>query len=674
MAKKNGEDPRIGVYICDCGVNIAGVIDNAKLTKYAGKLDDVVLAKEYKFVCADPGQKMIMDDITEHKLNRVVVAACSPNMHEPTFRKVCEEAGLNPYLFEMANIREQCSWVHMQEPKKATEKAKDIVRMAVAKARLLEPQEKPKVKVTAQVLVIGAGIAGIQAALDLADQGYKVTLVEKEPSIGGNMAKLDKTFPTMDCSSCILTPKMVNVSRHENIELLTYAEVREVDGYVGNYTVKIEKKPRYVTNDCTACDLCTQHCPIEVPSEFNAGIGTRKAIYVPFPQAVPLIYVIDDENCIGCGMCENVCEPDAIDYNMEPEIIEQKVGTIILAAGYDIFNAERKEEYGYGRYPNVINAMQFERLSSASGPTGGKVLRPSDGKVPKRIGFVQCVGSRDETVGNKYCSRVCCMYAIKNARIYKEKYPDAELFIFFMDIRAFGKGYEEFYKIAKERYGVKFIRGRPSEVIEGEDNNIILRVEDTLLCRLIEVELDMLVLSVGMEPPSGASSLQRLLKISRSSDGFFMEAHPKLRPVDTLKDGVYLAGAIQGPKDIPDAVAQGSAAAARASIPMAKGEVEIEPILAYVDRETCIGCRICEKVCDFDAIEIVDKRAQVQEALCKGCGVCSAACPTGAVQLRHFKDNQILAMIEAAFDDLKGKNKSKEKGKGKIKVKVKTGK
>lgn len=645
------EEPRIGVYVCHCGINIAGVIDVEDVAKYASKLKNVVVSKDYKYMCSDPGQEMIKEDIKEHNLNRIVVAACSPRMHEPTFRTACQEAGLNPYLFEMANIREHSSWVHMREPEKATEKAKDQIRMAVAKARLLEPLEKPKVKVEKSALVIGGGIAGIQASLDLADQGFKVYLVEKTPSIGGKMAQLDKTFPTMDCSACILTPKMVDVARHPNIELLTYSEVKEVDGYIGNFKVKVEKHPRFVReSDCTGCGLCADACPIEVPNEFDLGLGTRKAIYVPFPQAVPLIYTIDKENCVGCGMCQNVCDPDAIDFEQKPEIIELQVGTIIVATGFEIFDATKKEEYGYGVYDNVINGLEFERLINASGPTGGKLLRPSDGKEPKSIGFIQCVGSRDETVGNNYCSRVCCMYAIKNARLYKEKHPEAEIYIFYMDIRAFGKGYEEFYKAAQEEYGIKFIRGRPGEVIEDpETKNLIVRVEDTLLGEPLEVDLELVVLSVGMEPPKDAEKIQRLLRISRGTDGFFLEAHPKLRPIDTLTDGVYLAGAVQGPKDIPDSVAQGSAAAARAAIPMAKGEVEVEPIVARVDTEKCIGCRICERVCDFGAIEVAERKAHVNEALCKGCGACAGACPTGAMQIKHFKDEQILAMIQAAF-------------------------
>lgn len=647
------EEPRIGVYICHCGVNIAGVIDVEEVVKYAEKLEGVVVAKEDRYVCSDPGQDLIKKDILEHKLNRVVVAACSPRIHEPTFRTACQEAGLNPYLFDMANIREHASWVHMNEPEKATQKAKDLVRMTVAKARLLEPLENPKVSVIKKALVIGGGVAGIQASLDLADQGFKVYLVEKTPSIGGAMAQLDKTFPTMDCSACILTPKMVDVSRHPNIELLAYSEVKEVDGYIGNFQVKVEKKPRFVREDtCTGCGICADPCPVEVPNEFDLGLGTRKAIYTPFPQAVPLIYTIDDENCVGCGMCDNVCDADAVEFDQKPETVTLNVGTIIVAIGFKIFDARRKEEYGYGVHDNVINALEFERLINASGPTGGKLLRPSDGRVPRSIGFVQCVGSRDETVGNPYCSRVCCMYAIKNARLYKEKHPDADIYIFYTDIRAFGKGYEEFYQSAQEDYGVKFIRGSPGK-IEGDPKtkNLIVKVEDTLLGKNLDMELDLVVLSVGLEPPADADELQKLLRLSRTADGFFMEAHPKLRPVDTLTGGLFLAGTVQGPKDIPDTVVQGSAAASRAAILMAAGEVEVEPIVASVDSDNCIGCRICERVCDFGAIEIVEKKAVINEVLCKGCGGCAGACPTGAMQIRHFEDDQIMAMICAAFEE-----------------------
>nr|WP_048060534.1 CoB--CoM heterodisulfide reductase iron-sulfur subunit A family protein [Methanothermus fervidus] len=650
MAEKKSEEPRVGVYICHCGVNIAGVIDVKAVREYAETLPNVVVARDYKYYCSDPGQEEIQRDIKELGVNRVVVAACSPRLHEPTFRRCVEEAGLNPFLFEFANIREQDSWVHMDDPEAATEKAKDLVRMAVAKARLLEPLEFEKVPVTRKAMVIGGGVAGIQAALDLADMGYKVYLVEKKPTIGGRMAQLDKTFPTLDCSICILAPKMVDVGKHENIELISYAEVKKVDGYVGNFKVTVEKKPRYVDEDlCTGCGSCIEVCPIEVPNYFDEGMGMSKAIYIPFPQAVPLCATINKDYCIECNLCDQVCERGAIKHDQKPEEIELEVGTIIVATGYDPYDPSEKYEYGYGVYDNVITSIELERLINASGPTEGKVVRPSDGKKPKRVAFIHCVGSRDEKVGNPYCSRVCCMYAMKNAQLIKEKKPDTEITCYYMDIRAFGKGFEEFYKRSQEKYGIKFIRGRPAEIIENPDKTLTIRAEDTLLGKTTEYTYDLVVLCVGLVPPEGIEELRQTLGLSKSPDGFFMEAHPKLRPVDTHTDGIYLAGVAQGPKDIPDAVAQASGAASRAAIPMSKGEVLIEPIVATVNEDICGGCGVCVELCPFGAIELKEGKAHVTVALCKGCGTCAAACPSGAMDQKHFRTQQIMAQIEAAL-------------------------
>ena len=608
-------------------------------------------------MCSDPGQSLIQDDIKEHNLNRIVVAACSPRLHEPTFRRCVEEAGLNKFLFEFANLREQDSWVHMTQPAEATAKAKDLTRMAVAKARLLEPLEASKVAVDKKCLVIGGGVAGIQSALDLADMGFKTYMVERNPTIGGRMGQLDKTFPTLDCSMCILAPKMVDTSKHENIELITYAEVKEVDGYIGNFTVKVEKKPRYVKEeDCTGCGQCQEVCPIEIPNYYDEGVGMVRAAYIPFPQAVPLCATIDKNYCIDCGLCETVCGPEAIDRNMEPEEIELHVGTIIAATGYDPYDPTEKYEYGYGRYTNVITAMEIERMINASGPTGGHVQKPSDGKEPKRVAFIHCVGSRDEQIGKSYCSRVCCMYSMKNAQLCIDHEPDTEVTCYYMDIRSFGKGFEEFYKTSQEKYGIEFIRGRPAEIIENDDLTLTVRAEDTLLGKVTEYTYDLVVLSVGLEPPKGSNELRQTLGLSRTSDGFYMEAHPKLRPVDTLTDGVYIAGVAQGPKDIPDAVAQGSAAASRASIPMAKGEVEIEPITADTDTTVCGACEVCVELCPFGAVSIegegADKHAAINVALCKGCGTCVGACPSGAMNQNHFKTEQIMAQIAAALEDV----------------------
>ncbi len=653
----NNEEIRVGVYVCHCGVNVGGVVNCPEVAEYAKTLPNVVVAKDYKYMCSDPGQSLIQDDIKEHNLNRIVVAACSPRLHEPTFRRCVEEAGLNKFLFEFANLREQDSWVHMTQPAEATAKAKDLTRMAVAKARLLEPLEASKVAVEKKCLVIGGGVAGIQSALDLADMGFKTYMVERNPTVGGRMGQLDKTFPTLDCSMCILAPKMVDTSKHENIELITYAEVKEVDGYIGNFTVTVEKKPRYVKeDDCTGCGQCQEVCPIEIPNYYDEGVGMVKAAYIPFPQAVPLCATIDKNYCIDCGLCETVCGPDAIDRDMEPEEIELHVGTIIAATGYDPYDPTEKYEYGYGRYTNVITAMEIERMINASGPTGGHVQKPSDGKEPKRVAFIHCVGSRDEQIGKSYCSRVCCMYSMKNAQLCIDHEPDTEVTCYYMDIRSFGKGFEEFYKTSQEKYGIEFIRGRPAEILENDDLTLTVRAEDTLLGKVTEYTYDLVVLSVGLEPPKGSNELRQTLGLSRTSDGFYMEAHPKLRPVDTLTDGVYIAGVAQGPKDIPDAVAQGSAAASRASIPMAKGEVEIEPITADTDTTVCGACEVCVELCPFGAVTIegegADKHAAINVALCKGCGTCVGACPSGAMNQNHFKTEQIMAQIAAALEDV----------------------
>jgi heterodisulfide reductase subunit A len=651
------QEPRIGVFVCHCGTNIAGSVDIQKVVESASKLPGVVFATDYKYVCSDPGQTLIRDSMREHKLNRVVVASCSPRMHEPTFRKTVEAEGLNPYLLEMTNIREQCSWVHMHDPEKATKKAKALVASAVAKSRLLEPLVPMKFTVTPAVLVVGGGIAGIQASLDLAEKGFRVYLVEKTSSIGGHMAQLDKTFPTLDCSACILTPKMVDVVQHPNITLLTYSEIKSITGFIGNFKVNVVRKARYINEAlCTGCGTCAEKCPVKgVPNEFDLGLGERKAAYVPFPQAVPLIYTIDEQSCLHftkgiCGVCAKFCPVNAVDFDQKDREIEFEVGTIIIATGFDLFDSNLKPEYGYSNYKDVITNLEFERLVNAAGPTSGKLLRPSDGKEPEKIAFIQCIGSRD-VLTNPWCSRICCMASIKHAHQIKEKKPNAQVSIFYIDLRAFGKGYEEFFWRTQEE-GVNFIRGKVAEIFQKtESDKLTVIFEDTLMSQVKEMEFDMVVLAAGLVQRGEAEHIQKILKLSFSPDKFFLEAHPKLRPVETHIAGVYLCGCAQGPKDIPDTVAQASAAASQASIPLAKGEVVAEPTIAYVDEDVCCGCKVCESVCAYGAIEVEeteeDGKSKVNEALCVGCGSCAAACPARAITMRGFTREQIMSQLEA---------------------------
>ena len=657
QSQNKPEELRIGVFICHCGLNIAGVLDIKELVEFAKTLPDVVYVKDNRYTCADPGQEEIRKGIKEHRLNRVIVAACSPRMHEPTFRRTVSEAGLNPFLFEMANIREFSSWCHPSVPKEATEKAKDLIKMAVAKARLLMPLQTIEVPVINKALVIGGGIAGMNAALDLAEMGFKVYLLEKGESIGGHMAQLDKTFPTLDCSICIEGPKMVDVGRHANIEIISYADLLSVSGFIGNFKVRIRKNPRYViAENCTGCGECKDVCPIEYPNEWDMGLGVRKAISVPFDQAVPLVYTVNRDYCIECYKCVDACGArQAINFDQKPEEIELEVGAIIVATGYDIYLPYDNQLFGYGKYTNVLTSLEFERLILAAGPTGGKVVRASDGQKPHSVAFIQCVGSRD-TNKYPYCSNFCCMYTLKHVVQLKEKYKeDVEVYVFYMDMRTNFKGFEEFYQRARE-LGVNFIRGRVSRIFEvPETKNLIIHAEDANLGMPIEVEADMVVLATAAIAKKGTEDIARILNLTRGADGFFMESHPKLKPLDAPTDGIFLAGACQGPKDIPYSVSQGCGAASRAATVLSKPKWKIEPIIAVVDPNKCRNvttkCGICAERCPYGAIKAEEKQpAQVITAMCHGCGTCVAECPADAITQMHFTDAQILAQLRTALE------------------------
>ncbi len=557
--------PRVGVYICHCGINIAATVDVAAVAEYAASLPGVVVARAYTYMCSEPGQSLIKTDIAELGLNRVVVASCSPRMHEPTFRATVSDAGMNPYCFEMANIREQCAWVHPGEAA-TTLKAMQLVASAVAKAALLQPLEVRQVPVIPGALVIGGGVAGLQAALDIADAGYPATLVERAGALGGNVAQLYRVFPTLEPAAELLNALVERVIQHPRITVMTDAEVTDVGGYVGNFKVQVQRGD---------------------------------------------------------------------------QVVELPAGAIIVATGFEPFDAHRKPELGYGAYPQVITTLDFERLSAQD-------FKPVT--EPKRVVFIQCVGSRDQALGNPYCSRVCCMVTAKQARLVRQRFPKADVNVFYMDVRAYGKGFEEFYDKAREE-GVIYRRGNPSEIIR-RGERVVVRAEDTLLGEPVEVEADLVVLAVGMRPRADSEVVAGLLKLARTADGFLLEAHPKLRPVDTAVAGVFLAGACQGPKDTAESIIQARAASAAAMTLLMRGRVQVEAATSFIDEELCAGCGQCAQVCSFSALSLHPVRGKmtVNQVLCQGCGSCAVTCPSGAINVHHFTFEQFMAQVEALSD------------------------
>lgn len=658
---------RIGVFVCHCGTNIAATVDVAAVAAALGKEPGVVLATDYPYMCSQSGQDMIETAIREQQLTGVVVCSCSPRMHEATFRKTVARAGLNPYLLEIANVREQCSWIH-KDRATATEKAIILGRAAIAKVQLNAPLVAGESPVVKRALVIGGGIAGIQTALDIADAGFEVDIVEKEATIGGKMAQLDKTFPTLDCAACILTPKMVDAAQHEKINILSYSEVEAVGGFVGNFRVKIRRKARYVDETkCTGCGLCTEKCPQKaVPNPFNLGLDTRRAIAIPFAQAIPKVAYIDPNYCTmlktgKCGVCSKICTVGAIDYTQQDTVIEREYGAIVAATGFRPISLEKYGELAYGQSPDVITSLELERLMNAAGPMGGTLLRPSDRTHPKIIVFVQCVGSRceDDGRGKPYCSKICCMYTAKHAMLIREKYPDTEVYVFYIDVRTPGKNFDEFYRRAVEEYGVHYIKGQVGKIVP-ENGKLLVQGSDLLAGMQPKIEADLVVLAAAIEPDPSARPLATLLTASMDTNDFFTEAHPKLRPVESPTAGVFLSGACQGPKDIPETVAQAGAAAAKVIGLLSKDHIVCNPCVATPDEMMCNGCSSCEKVCPYGAITYTDKEfrmpdrttavrrvAQVNPAVCQGCGACTVACPSGAMDLLGFSNKQIMAEVDA---------------------------
>ena len=644
---------KLGVFICHCGANIAGTVDVKSVAEKMGKVEDVAHSTDYIYMCSEPGQQIIREAIREKGLEGVVVACCSPSMHENTFRKAVRSQGMNPYLCEIANIREQCSWVHQKEKEEATRKAGEIILATLEKVRKNEMLEAIAVPINRRALVIGGGIAGMTAALDLGDGGYEVVLVERESSLGGHMAQLSRTFPDLDPAFEGLHAKALEVEKHPKINLYCHSELQDIKGYVGNFDLALRRKATSVNREkCTGCGICIKNCPVEYVSPFERGLGMRKAIDTLYAQSVPARPVIDRSQCLffrdkSCRRCEETCPEGAIDFGQQDERVEERVGAIVVATGYDLYPKEQLGEYGYGEISDVIDGLAFERMLSPDGPTGGRIVRPSDGKTPKEVVFIQCVASRDPDRYMPYCSRICCMYTAKHAKIYKRQVPDGQPYIFYMDIRSDCKGYEEFLQKTIEQEQLLYLRGRVSRVYQ-DDGKVRVLGADTLTGKTVEVAADLVVLATAIVPSHGVKDLAAKLRATVDRHGFFTEAHIKLYPVESSTKGIYLAGCGQGPKDISDSVSQASATASKIQALLSTDQLLQDPLIAFVDEGICSGCGICVEICPYEAREMDPHRgiSVVHEALCQGCGACIASCPNFACELRNASSGQVLDMVD----------------------------
>jgi len=645
MEKKS---PRIGIFVCECGGNIGDVVDVKAVVDTVKNWPDVATAKYHKYLCSKPAQEMILDAVKKENLDRVVVASCTPRMHLGTFQAVMERSGLNPFMLEFVNIREQDAWVHGPHSSlEATKKAVSLIKGGYERSRELEPLQTISEKGSREILIIGGGIAGITAALELGYLGYKVHLVERKPSIGGNMAKLTKVFPTLDCAQCILTPRMAEVGRNPNVTLYTYGEVQEVSGRPGNYDVKVFMKPRGVdVQKCRNCGVCAKVCPVSVSDEFNEGLSQRKAAYIEFPQAVPSAYVIDFKSCTKCEKCEKLCPAKAITLADQGSTVDLHVGGIIMATGYQLYDAKKLETFGYSTYKDVITMMDLERFVSATGPTSGYVKR-ADGTDVKKMAIVLCAGSRDKNYIS-YCSRICCMYALKQAFVLK-KMLGIDVAIYYTDIRATGKGYEDLYWRDQEA-GVTFIRGKIAEVYkDNKTGKLVAVAEDTISGELTEDQYDMIALATPMVSPEGLKELADKMKVSIGEDGFITEKHPKLDPVDSLTTGIFACGCALSPKDVRDTVSDGLGASAKAALFLKSDYVTTSPEKAYVIADLCNGCNACVPICPTKAITMQDGKAKIDPFQCTGCGACIPVCPQEAIDFKNATTKQVIASIRGVL-------------------------